>query len=111
MGIVQLESDWIRLLGEGGLFGFLAFGWVLYSLFRVFASVYRKTSQPFLKSLALAGMFAWVVVVIEGFASPVLEDPLISLYMWGLGGAVVFLWREERRNESVTDYQCLSLQR
>ncbi len=99
MDLSQLESDWIRTLGEGGLFGFLAFGGVLYFLFRMFSSVYGKTSQPFLKSLALGGMFAWVVLVIEGFASPAFEDPLISLYFWGLGGAVVALWREEKEKK------------
>lgn len=53
-----LDTQYIRLLLETGIVGFILFIYVIYTLFRNLLTTYRTTDEPFIKSLSLGMMAA-----------------------------------------------------
>ncbi|MFH1002447.1 MAG: hypothetical protein V1759_04295, partial [bacterium] len=53
-----VDTQYIRVLLETGIVGFILFIYVIYTLFKNLLATYRVTDEPFIKSLSLGMMAA-----------------------------------------------------
>lgn len=87
------KSLWVRILAETGFIGFAFFlGW--YYLLWKSAGLARRSRDPWVKMLGMAGKFVIIAFVIEGFSI----DSFALPYFWfaaGLLTAAAFLARRE----------------
>ena len=85
------HNNYLLIASEMGIPGILSFLWLLWSIFWVAWRYYRKTADPFGKSLALAflgGIFSLLISNIYGSRFNYLE---VSAYFWILTGLIVRL--------------------
>ena len=68
-GFRFLDAQYPRLLAETGLFGFCAFGWLIVSLLRGVARVYRHADTPLVRGLAGGFMAAVVGILVHGIGA------------------------------------------
>ena len=68
-GFRFLDAQYPRLLVESGLFGFCAFAWLIFSLLRGVARVYRDADTPLVRGLAGGFMAAIVGILVHGIGA------------------------------------------
>jgi hypothetical protein len=90
------DVNWITLLGQIGVLGLASFVWIWAALSFYSINIYKKTTTPLIKSLALFYTSAIVVYLFLGFFGPNFEVRQISYYVWSLGGILFGLYRNEK---------------
>ena len=68
-GFRFLDAQYPRLLAETGLFGFVAFAWLILALLRAVAKVYRDADTPLLRGLAGGFLAAIVGILVHGIGA------------------------------------------
>jgi hypothetical protein len=79
----NVKSFWFRLLAETGIIGFAVFISWLYMLFQS-SRLSRRSQNPVMKTLALAGQLALLAFIGEGFSI----DSFAMPYLWVIAGVI-----------------------
>jgi hypothetical protein len=87
------DNDFLRMLGETGLLGFLAFVLIFLRIGKVFIKVYRKLDIiPELERVFIVGTFAAIVgTFISAFFIDLFEASKFATLFWFMVGYAVFL--------------------
>ena len=88
----HMHNNFVHILVTLGLFGLLAFFYLLYRLFRIDLNIYRKLRNvPFASSYALGTIAALSTIVIAGLTEMNFFDHEIITLLWftfGLNAAI-----------------------
>jgi O-antigen ligase len=87
----QSDNFWIHLLVESGVPGFLMFLLILISIYKRCLQIFRQSTDKSIRRLALGEMIAFVLILIVGFFSPILEGSPMPFYFWSSAGAVLLI--------------------
>jgi O-antigen ligase len=95
-GLLNIKSMWVRLLAETGWVGFVLFAVWLWLTWKL-SSVNQDDPDPLLGTAALAGCFAVLAFLWEGFSI----DSFALPYLWfstGMAAAAYLVFRNTRLN-------------
>jgi O-antigen ligase len=97
----------LKILLETGIIGFIFYlsfigSWLLY-----IAGLKRDTKDIGIKNLALLSICLLLIILINGLTGSAVEAYPINLYIWFFMGALLRIWRNERR-EKRDQYSSLS---
>jgi hypothetical protein len=81
--IINTKSLWVRLLAETGIIGLAIFMSWIYILWRN-SSLIRKSQDPIMKIVGLAGKFFVLAFLVEGFS----VDSFAIPYTWVMAGII-----------------------
>ncbi len=83
LGKEEAHNDFIRVWVSYGTPALLAYLWVFFNLFRNFYRGYRRSTEPFLKALAIGGFAALMAYIVNAFTHNLMDSvPLL----WILAG-------------------------
>ena len=91
--VPNIKSLWVRLLAETGVVGFAIFACWWYILWRS-AQFLRSLKAPLFKMIGLAGCFALIAFVVEGFSLDTFALP----YYWVSFGLITAAYGVARRS-------------
>ncbi|EKD33427.1 MAG: Lipid A core-O-antigen ligase [uncultured bacterium] len=91
-----IDNNWLSLWGETGTLGIIFYLWGYAALFYYSLRVYKKSEDPFTRSLALGFSAAMIAVSVNAFLATFLEVRTLAFYLWLYGGLVVVLGTRER---------------
>ncbi|MGC8866666.1 MAG: hypothetical protein ACP5PA_00440 [Elusimicrobiales bacterium] len=66
-GIGLGDSQYVLLLGEGGILGFLSFFWLIFSVLFVARKVYIISSDPFERAIGIGIFCATIALLVQGW--------------------------------------------
>lgn len=98
LDIPNAKNVWVRLLGETGIAGFLAYS-VWLALIALGARVLASERRGLFSVLGLAGMLAVLAQVVEGFSLDSFALPQLWV-ITGLVTAAILIQETERRSEA-----------
>ncbi|KKW30238.1 MAG: Lipid A core-O-antigen ligase, partial [Candidatus Uhrbacteria bacterium GW2011_GWD2_52_7] len=90
-----IDNNWLSLWGEVGTFGLVAYLLMFGALFRASLRVYRRSTNPETRALALGFCAAMIAVTLNAFLATFLEVRTLAVYLWIFGGLVVTLGQKE----------------
>lgn len=91
-----IDNNWFSLWGETGTIGIILFLWMYAALFRECVRVYRTSTDPFTKAVAIGTAAAMIGIAFNALLSTVLEIRTLAFYLWLYAGFVVVLGEEGR---------------
>jgi O-antigen ligase len=83
LGLYQAHNDFVTVWAAYGTVALLAYLWVFTGIFRNFLESYRRSTSPFLKSLALGCFGAIITYIVNAFTHNVMDS---SQLLWIFGG-------------------------
>jgi len=84
------DNDYLRLLGETGLVGFLTFGWIFLTLFSfVKEKIKVKIKDPFSWGVIVAIISVSVGMLANAFLIDVFEASKVAIIFWGIMGLLL----------------------
>ncbi len=90
-----IDNNWFSMWGELGTLGLGAYVVMYILLFAACMRVYRETSDPEIRALALGVAGAMLAVAINAFLATFLEARTLAPYLWIMSGAVVAFGKGE----------------
>ncbi len=82
-----VDGEYVRVLGESGIFGILAFAWLMYNLFMMSYKYYRRAdSDELARKYSLFMLAALSVLLINALFIDVFEASKIAMLFWLLIG-------------------------
>ncbi len=91
-----IDNSWFSLWGEIGTLGLALYVWMFLLLFRAAQAVWKGSSDPFLRGLALGYLGAAIAFAFQAFLATYLEVRTISLYFWAFGAFIIVAGQRER---------------
>lgn len=86
------DNDYLRLLGESGILGFLSFTLIFASIGRIFAKYYKKGIKPDINSIfAIAFTGGFVGILINAIFIDVFEASKFAMTFWLMAGMYYYL--------------------
>ncbi len=98
-----IDNNWFSIWGESGTLGFGIYIWMIMALFFYSLKVYRSSTDPFIRSLALGFAACLIGVSFNAFTSTVLEIRSLGFYLWLYAGFVFVLHEQEKLGEKYED--------
>lgn len=97
-----MDAQYPRILVETGIVGILAFGWLVYELFRLGLNIWREHQDELLRGLSVGLIAGLVGLLVHAFAANTFIIVRIMEPFWCLVGILVALsaMASEVRNES-----------
>ncbi len=90
-----IDNNWFSMWGELGTLGLGAYLVMYITLFLVCLRVYRESSDPQVRALALGVAGAMIAVSVNALLATYLEARTLAPYLWMMGGAVVAFGKKE----------------
>lgn len=90
----MIDNNWFSIWGETGTLGLLAFGAIIFYLFKDAYLLYKKTDDNFMKGLSLGFMAVILAIFIQGFLGQYFEIRPLAFSFWVIGGIVILLKQE-----------------
>ncbi len=89
-----IDNNWFSLWGETGTLGLIAYLTMYITLFLLCLKVWRSSSSPETKSLALGVAAVMLAVALNAFLATFLEARTLAPYLWILAGFVTVIGEE-----------------
>lgn len=86
-----IDNNWFSLWGETGTLGFIFYIWIFTALFVYSVRVYRESSDPFVKSLAIGFAAILLGMAFNAFLSTLFEIRTSAFYLWLYAAFIVVL--------------------
>lgn len=86
---LAVDNNYLRMLGEVGLFGFISFFVILVAIGAYIKQILPKIDSPFIKSFVIgfaAGVFG---LILNAFLIDVFEASKVAFYLWLLTGVTI----------------------
>lgn len=96
----MLHSDYIRVLTDTGMVGFLAFLWLLLAHYRVGISAFRSVQTPLYRGLAAAFLAIWAGFLFIRATGNIATSMPVNFAFYALAGVVWALPAVERAEAS-----------
>ena len=93
-----IDNNWLSLLGETGILGFVFYASIFFVLFVFAYRVYKKSKSKFTQGLCLGFLGCILAVSFQAFLGTYLEVRTLALYFWLLAAFIVTLARQEEIN-------------
>lgn len=90
-----IDNNWFSMWGELGTLGLGAYLFMYLGLFAACMRIYRESTDPELRALALGVAAAMLAVAVNAFLATFLETRTLAPYLWIFGGAVVGMGKKE----------------
>jgi putative inorganic carbon (HCO3(-)) transporter len=99
------HNDYLRILVESGIFGFLGYLALIGGLLILSIQAYNKSNNSFHKSLCLGFIGIWVAYVILSLTENLFNHGGIQWYFWAFAGLVSSIYRlpEEKKLKGSQD--------
>lgn len=81
-----VDNNWLSLLGETGIVGLAFYIAMFVVLFRLALRVYRRSTMPMMRGLALGYCGALIAFAFQGLFATYFEVRTIAPYVWMFGG-------------------------
>ena len=91
-----IDNNWFSLWGETGTLGLAFYLWMYAALFIITVKVYRDSTDPLARGLALGFAGAMLAVALNSFLATFLEVRTLAIYLWVFGGFVFVLGRRQK---------------
>ncbi len=91
-----IDNNWFSLWGEIGTLGLGAYLVMYAALFATCVRIYRESSDPETRALALGMVGCLIAVALNAFLATFLEARILAPYLWIFGGAVVAMGKKEK---------------
>jgi hypothetical protein len=91
-----IDNNWFSLWGEIGTLGLAFYLWMFVILWRVARTVWRDSSDRFMRGLALGYLGAMLAVSLQAFLGTYLEVRTLALYFWLFGAILVVTAQREK---------------
>lgn len=85
------DNDFLRMLGETGLLGFLAFNWIFILAGIFFYKAFKKTEDIFYAVLFASGLGILAGLVVNASYIDIFESSKVAYTMWSLIGMLIAL--------------------
>lgn len=92
----SIDNNWFSLWGEAGTIGVLLYVWMFGALFLAARRLWRYSSDPITRGMALGFMGALLAVTFNAFLGTMLEVRTLALYFWLYAAFIVVLGRREK---------------
>lgn len=83
------DNDYLRILGETGLLGFISFFGIIFVILKTLIKVLQKSIDPFLLAFVSAFIAASFGLLINAMYIDVFEASKVALTYWALAGALL----------------------
>ncbi len=90
-----IDNNWFSMWGELGTLGLGAYLVMYLSLFAACMRIYRESSDPEIRALALGVAATMLAVAVNALLATFLEARTLAPYLWIMGGAVVGMGKKE----------------
>lgn len=91
-----IDNNWLSILGETGIIGFLLFLSMYIILFHYALQVAWRSGDAFVRALALGFAGAMIAVAINAFLATFFEVRSLAVYLWMYAGFIVVLGQREK---------------
>lgn len=85
----MIDNNWFSIWGETGTLGLLAFGAIIFYLFKDVYLLYKKTDDNFIAGMSLGFMAIVIAISIQAFLGQYFEVRPLAFSFWVIGGIVV----------------------
>jgi O-antigen ligase len=96
-----IDNNWFSLWAEAGSIGMIFYLWIFLALFVYALRTYRRSSDPYVKGLAIGFAAVLLAVTLNAFTSTVLEIRTLAYYLWLYAGFVYVLGLEHTTEKTV----------
>jgi hypothetical protein len=93
-----VDGNYVRVLGEGGIFGVLAFAWLMYNLFLMSYKYYRQADDKLAEKYSLFMLTVLSALLISALFVDTFEASKIAMLFWLLMGVQCKI-NAQNRNE------------
>ncbi|MBI4707536.1 MAG: O-antigen ligase family protein [Candidatus Omnitrophica bacterium] len=97
---VFYENQYLMILAEMGIFGFIAFISVIFTIFKTVWFLQRKTASNFIRGLAIGYLGGFLGLLIVSNALVVFMISRIMFVFWAMTALILWLWEKEKKNEA-----------
>ncbi len=103
------DNDYLRALGETGLLGFFAFGWIL---FTIIITIWKKS--PYIEDSALYSILVGLLAIIIGLLVnaiyiDVFEASKVAFFFWALTGIILGGLKLVKENVNIRRHNSLGI--
>lgn len=102
------DGWYIRLLGEVGLIGLLAFLCLMFIIIRFEWKLYRQTQSPLQKYFVLGVLLGTIGLLLNAILIDIFAAIKISVYFWMLTAMAVKIGEKQEKIEKITDSKGVS---
>ncbi|MFH2063516.1 MAG: O-antigen ligase family protein [bacterium] len=95
-----IDNNWFSLWGETGTLGLAFYVWMLLAVGAMSWSVYRRSSDPLVRGLALGMIGGLAAITLQAGLGTYLEVRTLALYLWLFAACVCTLGQQEGIVES-----------
>ncbi len=105
------DNDFLRALGETGILGFLAFGWILFTVVKVLWRKFLLVKDKVMLALMLALIASIVGLLVNALYIDIFEASKVAFFFWAttgliLGGVKTLPKAEEKPSlQKISDYR------
>ena len=97
-----VDGNYIRILGENGIFGLLAFAWIMGGMLSIFIGNYRKNyDNRALNEFSLFMLMSLIILLMNAVFHDAFEASKIAMLFWALTG---ILFKISASNEQVIQH-------
>ncbi len=93
-----VHSDYFQMLVDAGILGLGAYLWLLFVLFKISFSAYRKATDPFFQNLFIGFIAVWTAFMLIRGMGNIAIHTVIQYYFWAYAGLVSALSRMQESN-------------
>ncbi len=98
------DNDFLRALGETGILGFLAFGWIIGTILVIIFRSYTKVSDPVLFAFLVGFAGAIIGLLVNAVYIDVFEASKVAFSFWAFTGIVlggIKVWRPKMEEKVI----------
>jgi len=85
------DNDFLRMLGETGLLGFITFNWIFILSGILFYKAFRKTNNLFYAGLFASGIGVLIGLIVNASYIDIFESSKVAYTMWSIIGVLTSL--------------------
>ena len=90
-GLGFIDGQYVHVIGELGLVGFLVFLWLIFSLFINTLKIYRSSEDTYIQGISLGFLLGFIGILIQGFSANTFIIVRIMEPFWFLAAMVSVL--------------------
>jgi len=91
-----VDGNYVRVLGEGGIFGVLAFAWLMYNLFLMSYKYYRQAKDKLTGKYSLFMLTVLSALLVSALFVDTFEASKIAMLFWLLTGVQCRIIEEDK---------------